>query len=298
MSTAPTSTRRKRRQLLRVAILASFIAGAVLVRAYRRDLRAERLAAEIKEAGGTVSRAAPVWERLWWRVRNSEHAHFMRSRMNGDETIVRLPKTLKEHWLESRDYLDALSITELEIISTPESAEIPLLVARHPLKSLTVSYSRGVDNIAAALSDKRMVRRFAAFGSDLSDAGLKHLPLEQIEDLQIAKTRVTATGLLELHRAKQLHAIMLDGQQIDADVAFLLEENAAPYLLMLRGYDVQDLTLQMLMSVLKQRPKTTMDTLFLDDTSATEAGVSAWERGLPSIGVVAPEIRSYRTPQR
>ncbi|MFO1096133.1 MAG: hypothetical protein U0992_22930 [Planctomycetaceae bacterium] len=50
----------------------------------------------------------------------------------------------------------------------------------------------------------------------LSDEGLGLLPLEQLENLEVQNSTITADRLRQLSRCRELEDLALDGAQLDA----------------------------------------------------------------------------------
>jgi hypothetical protein len=95
------------------------------------------------------------------------------------------------------------------------------------------------DEVAAALGTKRQLWLLHLGESDLSDAGFRRLPLENLRELDVAGSNVTPGALADLSRCRQLTGLTIDGHQFTAEFAEQLRR--LPYLkLTLRGSSVTD----------------------------------------------------------
>lgn len=275
MSALSNSWNRHRRWFVLALVLACF-GGIVFIRAIRRAERAERLVAEINQTDGYVKLGMSVWERIEQIVQG--HA-------TDCGTLIKLPSDVDLQWFASRSYLADLPLGNVQVDDgAGRGAWLAPLVARHPIAILYARGATGTDEIAAALSEKNTLLNLHLPLSDLTDAGLQKLPLEQVEMLDISNTQVTAAGLRELHRALQLRTLYLGRRQINAEILSPLDQITHPYSLILVGEDVTDATLEMLIVALEHSPANALDRIFLDRTSISSAGVDAWK----SAGLTIP----------
>lgn len=275
---APSNTHDRQRRRWRIAVLLVVCTGAVaLVRATRHAVRAERLVSEINQTDGFVRLGMPYWERIWRRLRGQ---------LDGPGTRIKLPTTIDRQWLESRDYLADVPINFLELHDGARTGPLLApLVTRHPIVFMMAPGATDTDQLATALCEDSELAFLELPRSDLSDAGLRQLPLEQIDTLDISDTRVTAEGLQALQRARCLTFLTLGAGQIGPVAVNLPVETSGSYTLGLRGRDVTDETLQVLVSFLNQSPTTKMRAAGLYETSVTSAGIDAWKQALPMIPI-------------
>lgn len=275
-----TPLRIHRRRWL-IAMLVMICVGAIaFVRATRRATRAERLLAEIKQTDGWIRPGMSIWERIGQVVKG--HA-------NDSGTTVKLPSHIDREWLESRDYLVDLPIGNLQFDDgVAVGALAAPLAARHPLVLIYARGAANADLIAAALAGKRTLTNVYFSGSDLTDTGFQQLPLEQVQYLEIAETRVTAAGLQELRRAQQLRHLCLGQRQVSPEALSRLQQIEHPFSLGLKGPDVTDETLATLTAALKGSSTHKLEEVYVDRTSVTNAGIDAWNRALPSIPLKQP----------
>lgn len=258
-----------------------------------RTARVQRLVAEIEQAGGKVELGSTTWTLFWDRV-------------NGwggkNPTRVRLARGTTQEWLTSWDDLSDLSIEMLKIDEPAKlGPELARLVGRHPLETLYAPGVKGADEIAAVLSVSRSLTELNLRDSDLTDEGLRRLPLEQLRMLNIAGTRVTLDGLRELRQLPAVVQIVLDGRQVNAETVALLEQNPNSYRLWLYGPDVNDETLQMLKTALGATGPHKMTALCVGQRQVSEVSESAmlaWQRDVPSVQIMhardaepAPSLR-------
>lgn len=196
--------------------LSAIFASVVLVRSHYRHLRAVETVKEIEAALGEVQFRDSAWERLlayfdgWSGVR--------------DDTIVLLQSNIDDEWLESHDNLSALDIGILNLnypqISGRQTAK---LIQCHSLKECNVAAAQEADLIAEALANQSQVRSVSLSDSDLTDSGLRQLPLEQLRRLEIDGTSVTSAGIAELKRCRQLEHLGVDNRQLGSAYDDLLK---------------------------------------------------------------------------
>lgn len=196
-----------RRRLRRWPIAMTLLvisAAIVLVRSYDRKLRVERAVKQVEAKHGYVNLGDSVWRRLLSSVRGQRV----------QETEVSLYSNIDDRWLETHGNLSDLNIECLYIDSTEVSGhQIATLVQHHPIAECMVESAHDADLIASALSNRRRVRSLWLQKSDLTDSGLRQLPLEQLKKLDIGWTYVTAAGLSELQRCRCLEELTVDKRQ-------------------------------------------------------------------------------------
>lgn len=267
---------RRHRRILAVLIPLAVVAIVYAVEFNRRHEEVQRLVNEIKNSGGEVYMKSPLYYRLFARMR--DHLTF-------PETMVFLQgDRIDDEWLRQRDDLAVLDIDILSVAQSPLSGrELARLVQKHSLKQLTTSFLADSDLVAVALSDSKSLR-CAGFGdSDLTDAGLRTLPLENLNVVDVGNSAVTPDGLQELNRCRQLNALWLDGRQFDDSIADILHKKQVHYL-SLEGESVTDEDLRLVARMDIRR-------IELAGTSVTQDGVADLQVALPNC-----QIRIYEDP--
>jgi hypothetical protein len=282
MSAAVTTPVRRRLTRWHVLLLILLCVGAVaFLWARWRTARTQRLIGEIEAAGGWVAIGTTASSRLRDRVRGWS---------GEDPTSVRLARGTTPEWLRSWDDLTDLSIKLLKVDSGSDlGADLPRLVARHPLEEFYAPGVTGSDEIAAALSNSQTLRGVNLRDSDLTDAGLRALPLERIRQLNIAGTRITVDGLRELRRLPPIAMIVLDGLQVTDESVAILEQSPNPYRLWLYGPDATDDTVRTLKTALGTGGKHKVMSVYVGqvpDSRVSRSMVQEWMRDVPSVGIM------------
>jgi len=222
------------RRLLQIAVVvALLVAGLPALRAYIAHLRERevQLAADITKAGGQVRLRPPFRERMT--------ALLQGRKVEG--TQVFLGRGFDDEWIGRHDQLQDLSIQLLTIGEADVSgAGLAALLAEHPITSLLANREELTDDAVAALADNGRLRELVIGYSTLTDKQLARLPLEQLERLDIAGTRVTVGGLVELTRCRRLQELDVDGRQFGAATVELVNSLPALERLRLCGSEVND----------------------------------------------------------
>jgi len=267
-----------------VTIGAVIVAAGVLLAAetHRRQARLNRLIEEITASDGFVMVETPHWLR---------YVSSWRRHMWMPKTQVCLSgPTFDDHWLREHDDLAALEIDDLMLDHCSMTADgLRGVISRHPIQYFAAYSIADCDSIAALLSDKRSLSCARFSKTDLSDAGLRSLPLETLVVVPVDGTRVTPGGLGELRRCRQLNSVSLDGSQFDDSVAELLASADRYFVLCLVGRDVTD-------GHLKRVHAMNNGHVWLTDTSVTAQGVAALKAARPDCRVridsTTPTIQS------
>lgn len=226
--------RSRRRRLLRVAIVGVLLVAALpALRVYLARLRERevQLAAAISDAGGKVQLRPPFRERITALLKGQKVLG----------TQVFLGRGFDDEWIRRHDQLQDLNIQLLTIGEADLSgAGLAALLAEHPVTTLLANREELTDDAVAALADNGSLRELVIAWTPLTDEQLAQLPLEQLERLDIAGTRVTVGGLQELARCRRLRELDIDGRQFGSATVDLL--NSLPSLERLRlcGSDVTD----------------------------------------------------------
>lgn len=282
MSAAVTTPVRRRLRHSHVVLLVlACISVAAVVWVQWRTARVERLVNEIIHAGGTVKLGTTATDQLWDRLRGWS---------GEDPTIVRLAEGTTQEWLISWDGLTDLSINLLKVDSGADlGPELARLVARHPLEEFYAPGVTGSNEIAAALSNSLTLRGVNLRDSDLTDAGLRQLPLERIRQLNVAGTRVTVDRLRELRRLPPMAMIVLDAGQLTAESVAVLEQSPNRYRLWLYGPDVTDDTVRTLKTAVGSDGTHKIMSVYvgrMEDSQVSASMVQEWTRDLPSVQIM------------
>jgi hypothetical protein len=276
------------------ALLAMLCMGIVASTwAQRRASRVERLVTEIHQSGGSVNLGTTAWSLLWDRLQG----------LSGEvPTRVMLPQGTTPEWLRSWDGLTDLAIDELEIDQDADlGPELVRLIARHPLEEFRAPRAKGADEIAAALSASLTLKGLHLRDSDLTDKGLRQLPLEQLQVLNIVGTQITTQGLRELRRLPPMSMVVLDGRQADAETMGLLEQRSSSYRLWLYGPDVTDDTVQTLKAALEPDDTHRIMSVYVGPTQTskvTSSAVQEWTQDVPSVRIMYTRDAEPGPPMR
>jgi len=201
----------KRQRWIVAAVLVLAIDALLAARAYMRQQRAEELARAIEDNGGRVRCPTSIrdavqilWETGQWR--------------RDAATVVVLGSEFDSEWIRRHAYLADLEITDLHIVANRiETATIARLIQIHPIAALASNHRTASDELAAALAAETELKRVSFLTSDLTDAGLRRLPLEQLLLVGVDQTQVTAAGLSQLTRCHGLQSVSLNGNQLTED---------------------------------------------------------------------------------
>lgn len=180
-------------------------------------------------------------------------------------------------WLARNDYLSCLQIDRLILDSgCPATGDdVKAIIERHPLKSLQAWSIRNADSVARGDWQAGDVEKVDLVRSDLTDDGLRDLPLERIVSLKVFGTRVTAQGLQDLSRCSRLVELTLDGRQFDASVVTVLNSLPTFSGLYLAGPEVTDDHVRLLYSL----PR--VDGVMIEGTSATREAIAEYAKARP-----------------
>lgn len=275
-----TSVQRRSRRKLAV-VLAVCILVLLLADIYRRHRRTEWLVSEITAVGGSVhvpdSLLQQFWEGRWSNLNQDLYVSLGGSKL-GDQW-ERLPPDVDGQWLRNLDDFAGLRITDLLIGGTPlPGADVARLIERHPVENFNAWELKGADDAARALGDCKTVTKVCLQNSDLTDAGLRRLPLEQLTSLEISRAPVTAAGLQDLKRCKQLRSLWIDVDQADGAIAALLRGQGSLGALSLDGPEITDEHLQGL-------DKLQLEVLLLMGDSVSEEAVNKLRTKLPECTI-------------
>lgn len=252
---------------------------------WMRQLEIERLAGEIELAGGDVVLQTPVLERLkrWIQGGDSQ----------GTFVILRGTQ-FDDGWIRSHSHLRPLSVVNLILEDATALSDSCLaeLIDQHDLKTFTVRGANANDEAAAALGRKSRLTIALIQRTQLTDSGLSLLTLENIEQLQLTYTEVTASGLEALTRCEQLENINLDGRQLSDESIEILRGLPQLKHLGIQGSDVTDDVARALHSMKG------LQSLWLYDHSITETEYQSLKQALPgtNMGVWEPRKSTEGTP--
>jgi len=281
MSAQVTMPVRRRLRRWRVVVPVLLCVGTVLfVWMQWQTARINRLVAEIEQAGGRVILGTTTTTLLWDRIRGWS---------GEDPTCVRLGPETTPEWLRSWDDLSDLSIDALKVDQGADlGPELARVAALHPLEDFIAHGATSADEIAAALSNSTTLLGLHLRDSDLTDAGLRRLPLERLRYLNIAGTQITVDGLRELRRLPPNGMVVLDGRQLTAESVAVLEQSPNRYRLWLYGSDITDDSLQMLKTALGPGDTHQVVTVFVgrsEESQISRSAVQEWKRDVPSVEI-------------
>jgi hypothetical protein len=187
--------------------------------------------------------------------------------------------TFDDQWLREHDDLAALEIDALMLNHCSMTVDgLRGVISRHPIQYFAAYNVAGCDSIAELLTTKESLWCASFSNTDLSDAGLRSLPLETLVVVPVNGTNVTSAGLSELRRCRQLNSVSLDGRQFDQTVADLLRTEDQYFVLWLVGNGVTDAHLERVHSM-------NNGYVFLTDTSVTAKGIAALKVARPDCRV-------------
>jgi hypothetical protein len=263
----------------RRAVSRTAIAGVALVAVFaliafvllRRPHRQADLIEQIKAVGGFVTHDPPP--SLQERIAAYREGY----ELEGNYTAVRLyTADITGEWLQKHDDLSGLKITDLTLAETAlTDAGLARLIAAHPLEVVVLRAEDVGEETVAALADCRKLFMLEVRASPLDDKQFARLPLDQLEELRVDDTHVTAAGLQELRRAGKLVVLTLDGRQFEDAAAEILHGLPALKQLELTGEAVTDDRLARLYGF------TTLEVIELRSTSVSSDGVESLQQALP-----------------
>jgi hypothetical protein len=264
---APVRQMKRRRTLivLGTGLLLAFMAAVIL---WVRHDEINRLAGEIRLAGGDVALPMPVRERL---------KHWLRGGNSDDILVTLRGETFDDAWIRDHSHLRGLRIANLQLEDTTALSDTCLaeLIDGHDLKGFNATGANIGDATAAALGRKDGLIFLCAENTQLNDAGLALLPLEKLESLELEYTEVTAHGLGVLARCEKLKIISLDGRHVSERSLEVLRGLPKLESLCIQGSDVTDDVARALHTMKG------IEFLWLNDHSITQPEYQSLERALP-----------------
>lgn len=262
--------RRPSRTLIAGALIVALFA-LVTFRQLRRPQNQADLIEQIKAAGGFVSTEPPpsLQERIdSYRSGSGWQTGYTAVGLYGHDVTG--------DWLNAHDGLSPLDITDLKLSETSLTGdELARFIREHPLQMLQLREQPLSDAAVDALASRRDLVILELRDCPLTDAQLARLPLEQLQELRVDGTQVTAGGLSVLRRAGRLTVATLDGRQLDEQVAGLLAGLPSLCAIELVGSDVTDAHLQRLGA------NGALQSIVLTRTAATDDAIKALEAALP-----------------
>lgn len=246
--------------------------------AYRRHRRVQWLVSEIEAVGGVIVLPEPLFQQLWrgqWKDLDVEvHVGF-----GGAVWPKRLEDSLGG-WLLKHDYFKGLRIRALNLNSVNLSpSAFRTLIEVHPIKVITLRNLANADGIAVVLRDVASVKEVDFNWSNLTDTGLRSLPLEQLTYVGLAGTEVTPQGVSQLQRCTQLTSLAVGGAQTDHAISALLKTNAPLKSLMFEGPEIADEHLVRLHDF-------QLEELVLRGTSVSDEAVRELRKIMPGCSIV------------
>lgn len=277
----PTRRWSRLRLLLIVAVCLTVLLCA---ESYRRQRRIEWLAEEIKAVGGEVELPEPLLKQLWqggWSNLDREVQVDLGGSKLDDNSWTRQPPDIDRNWLLEHDDLAGLQIADLIVNETPlPGANIACIIQKNPIRRFEGSEFKGADDAVRALKNSSTLTHVCLEGSDLTDEGLRSIPLEQLVLLRIEHTKVTPVGLRELRRCRRLKLLGADGTQAADAISELLtiEPKLADLSLWLEGPLVTD-------AYLVRLHELPLTGLWLVETSVSDGAVAELKKKLPQCTI-------------
>ncbi|MBL8848576.1 MAG: hypothetical protein JNG89_02790 [Planctomycetaceae bacterium] len=249
------------RRFVYFLIVSSAITAVWTIEFIRQRQAVLNLAAEVTNAGGSVQLKATLFQRLYARWRNYLAYRDTHVSLTGD--------MIDGEWLLQHDDLEPLSVDVLLVKdSRLRGPEVARLIERHPIHHLSVENVPDCDAIAQALSASTTLQIASFDDSDLTDAGLRLLPLEDLYVIAVADSQVTPQGLQALARCRELTQIWLDGRQFDESVVDLIRGQEHLTMLFLKGEEITDAHLAWI-------ERMNLRCVEFTDTSVTPEGIAA-----------------------
>ena len=255
---------------LTLLLLLGVVSVGLTIRAKEREKRLKEVTTAVQNAGGVVHPDWPAWRYAWewWQGQGVRL---------GTEVIFRREPSRRARG-ELGD-LRGLNIACLYVLNGGLTGEeVARVVPAHPIELLRLVNVSGTDAVAHELRNSTTLRLTSFDDSDLSDAGLRELPLERIETLFVNGTEVTITGLRELRRAENLWCVVLDGSQFHDESVEIVKRLPKLRVLGLNGATVTNEHL-LLMHDFK------LEKVHLENTAVTPAGIASLKQALPNCVV-------------
>lgn len=266
--TAATLIPRKFSRAGLVVVALGVVFAGIGVYLHQAEQREQALIKAIYESGGKVLR--PSFNERW-------NAFVDGKPLPG--THVFLPYSdVDDAWLLEHDYLRGLMIDSLTTGDRPLSADsLAKVLTHHPVRALSAIGDELNDDVITALATNCRLNALFAGSTNLTDADLARLPLEQLKGLDVSETDVTPHGMAELQRCNSLWNLDLDGKQFTRESAQSLAELPALTHLSLSGSNVTDehLALIPMLPHLKQ--------LQVWDAAITESGKQSLKQSRPYV---------------
>ena len=161
-----------------------------------------------------------------------------------------------------------------------DANDVVRLIDQHPLRDFSAHSLQDADSVAIALARKSLLTKLELERSDLTDDGLRLLPLEQLETLHVNGTHVTPAGLNELRRCCNLETLIIDGTQFDETVVAALTELPALQDVDLIGEDINDENIHLIAALQH------LQSLYLDETSVTDSKIEDLRQSMPGTVIV------------
>lgn len=277
--------RSKLRQLWRRMLIigVAFLAAGVMLVVYaaRQDQRQQSQYEAARNAGCLfVSRERGLeWRlRMWYATGEYPEA---------GTSLILTSEGPDKHWLRKHDWLNGLNVVGLHGADAGISAEdLARFIDVQPLVLIELGGYPLDDQIMRAIRTKDSLTMLSLRNRGFGDADLASLPLERYECLILSESPVTPAGLQELRRCRRLSEIELDGNQLTAEVAAILDEVGTVHRVILSGPDVTDEHLQLISRIRG------LDHVSLSRTSITAEGRSKLLKAKPACKIWPPRVAS------
>ncbi|MFO1095540.1 MAG: hypothetical protein U0992_19895 [Planctomycetaceae bacterium] len=253
--------RTRRRFLIGGVLVATLL--LLILNVERQQLHVAELKRDIERAGGTVTLADPIYVQLWQKLRGGRF---------GSVTYVRLEgPAFNSQWLQEHDDLNDIKVNHLDLIGTQlDGSDISRLAKVQPLQWLRGQNVRNADAVARAFSNRESAFGLELPDSDLSDAGFRELPLEQLVSLDVSGSQVSLDAMKQLRNCRHLSGLIVDGRQFDAEIKdMILKLNRPQFFLSLVGPTVTDRHLELVRQM--QVKGQDLDVFLVDAGASNEA---------------------------
>lgn len=232
---SPIAQKIKRSITWRILIGAVLLALAayLMFDAHHRRSCAVRLQREIRRRNGQCEFGTPPLQRVQHLILDNGVIFPSYVQLSGPE--------FDRDWFKNTSNLwglrvECLIVEESQLIG----ADVAKLLGDHPVNRLSAPGLINADDAAAAMGRADRTHYASLRDSDLSDVGLRSLPLERLRQLDIAGSTVTAGGMRELRRCESLVELTIDGRQLDRNTVRLFSAMPSLQSLSIVGSEVTD----------------------------------------------------------
>lgn len=173
-------------------------------------------------------------------------------------------------WYSTTDDLAALGPNSVQLLETGLGREsIHRLLARHQWRRLIAYDSPLTDAEAELLHDDIELMSLSLRKTQVTDGGLRRIPLANVYDLDVSESPITGPALSECLAGIELMSITLDGRQFTPELARFLGTVPQLQKIGLVGAEITDEHLVRLSAL------PALHTLALEETSVTPEALAA-----------------------